>query len=322
MKNISRKLHKHNNRWKKKSRRMRGGNDDGEYTVRDLKKMEEYLKKTIEEKEKKESEESRTKILDGIKNLAAPVVDATKEVVDDATELVTPYVNEAIVDTTEATGDLIGMDPENKAEVAEKLDDIKEVLNDPVIKEKATEIVSEIAENTADIVKAAEPATEEVTKVAVKNFETAGKEIGSASVKIGLNMIEEIPGFGALVALARSADTAVKAGLKVADATSEVVEASSDAVKDTIDKLEEIKEEKLEEPQTQTQTQPIQQQFGGQKEYNKKNALKQSIMKHVGGAIKEFRDSTMNPYKIINRPSIYTKKRKNKNKLRRTKKRI
>jgi succinate dehydrogenase/fumarate reductase flavoprotein subunit len=131
-------------------------------------------------------------------------------------------------------------------------------------------------------------------------------------------MIEEIPGFGALVALARSADTAVKAGLKVADATSEVVEASSDAVKDTIDKLEEIKEEKLQEPQQQ----PIQQQFGGQKEYNKKNAIKQSIMKHVGGAIKEFRDSTMNPYKIINRPSIYTRKRKNKNKLRRTKKRI
>ena len=339
---------KHNTRKKnKKIFKMVGGQiedikKDEEYTMKDLKKMEDYLKNTIKEKEDIESKETEKKILENVESVAAPLVDTTKELVNDVTETVTPYINSAIVGTTEVVGELIDMNPEDKEEVARKLDDIKEVINDPVLKEKATELIEDVAENAALVIKAAEPATEELTKVATKNFEIAGKEIGKASINIGMNMFEEIPGIGAILALTRSLDTAAKAGLKVADATSEVVEVGSEAVKETINNLEELKEKskkemenmnqnmsqnisdniKLNYPEKQSQPQTQTQQGGRtfkkkQNDYKEIQALKTKLISKIGGSIREFKETTMNPYKIINKK--YTKKYKHNTK-RKTKK--
>jgi len=331
---------KHSTRRKnKKNIKMIGGQlDDSkkpeeEYTIRDLKKMEDYLKNTIKEKEETESKENQKKLLESVESAAAPIVDTTKELVNEATEAVTPYLNSAIVGTTEVVGELIDINPEDKEEVAKKLDDIKEVINDPELREKATEVIDDVAKNAALVIKAAEPATEELTKVATKNFEIAGKEIGKASINIGMNMFEEIPGIGAILALTRSLDTAAKAGLKVADATSEVIEVGSEAVKETINNLEEIKEKSknemknvsqnmneniklnhLEKQQPQTQSQPQQPQEGGkiykkkQNDYKEIQSLKTKLISKIGGSIKEFKETTMNPYKIINKK--YTKKNK------------
>ena len=280
-------------------RRMRGGDGNGDgliHNVEELKKLEKTLKHAIEIEEQKQPSSLMTVINSAVEKTG----DFVEPYVEQAKEAAKPYIDEAIVDTSEALGDLVDVDPENKQEVKEKLDDIVEVVNSPEVKEKIEDIVEGVSENAAVVIKASEPAVKQLTKTTMAAFGESGSEIGKAAVKIGLNMAEEIPVLGAGIALLRSADAAAKAGLSVVDSGSEIVEATSDAVKETIDNLDGVKDENL------GANQDIEAQIGGSYK-RKQNMLRMNIndrnkmLAKVGGSIKEFHDSTMNPYKIINK---------------------
>jgi len=199
------------------------------------KKHSEDIMDEIQEEKKKIAEQE----LPGLK-LTPEINLGNSEVLEKTGELAEGLTLNAIEDT----GELLGVDLSNPEETSKKLDEIKEVISSPETAEKVNEIVGEAAVVGAVALEAAEPFTKPLIDKSVELAEETGNKVGKAGVNIVLNTIEEIPGVGVFVGTVRSLNTAALTGLSALDATNEVIDKTSDAVKATTRNFEDLLDEK------------------------------------------------------------------------------
>jgi len=199
------------------------------------KKHSEDIMHEIQEEKKKIAEQE----LPGLK-LTPEINLGNSEVLEKTGELAEGLTLNAIEDT----GELLGVDLSNPEETSRKLDEIKEVISSPETAEKVNEIVGEAAVVGAVALEAAEPFTKPLIDKSVELAEETGNKVGKAGVNIVLNTIEEIPGVGVFVGTVRSLNTAALTGLSALDATNEVIDKTSDAVKATTRNFEDLLDEK------------------------------------------------------------------------------
>ena len=187
----------------------------------------------------------------------------------------------------ERVGSLLGINLSDSRSVNEKLTQIKIALADPKNKEKIKEIVSEAAKVGAVAIEAASPFIQPLVKKTIEAGSEALSKMGEASVKIGLNTAEEIPGVGVVIGTIRSLSNAGEAFASASSAASEVVTASSDAINAATKNFERLMKEKMNSVnRINDSLNKFQQPFNGQKIMQLPSPQMQ--MQKITGGVKKY----------------------------------
>ncbi len=273
---------------KSRSRSIKGGADD-EYSIGDLKKLDNVLQDYIKDKKEKAHP--------GI----VPVITGAATKVKD---FVQPYLENVASVAIDLVGSKTGVNPANKGEVAEKLQGVINTVNDPVVQEKTKEAIGAIAKNVAVAVKASEPALKQLAKTTADTVAETTSKVGKSGVKVALEILEEVPVAGAALGFIAMIDNITKAGQSLINANAKIAEASGDTWAEAADNFMTNKDKLRQELDQETNAIPNLQpeQRGGLRKVMKKNAmLSDEIMAKVGGSIEDFNNTTMHPYTILNR---------------------
>ena len=238
---------------------------------------------------------------------------------------VTEAAEQAAIYVLEKISSFLGTDLTNKDSVNEKLEEIKQIVSDPKIRQKLMLIAV-----------AAKPALQKFTEEIVEAVTKSADKIGQGAVKVILNTLEEIPGVGVLIGTARSADTIAQTFQSVGNTFAEVTMSASDAINETKQNMVNIMNTKIpsykmpEVPKMSSYKMPEVPKMssiptmssykmpeapkslrelhsamkGGQRRLTQK---KSRILKKIRKSIKKFHDTTYIP-------NLYLRKRSRKNK--------
>ena len=91
---------------------------------------------------------------------------------------------------------------------------------------------------------AAKPFIDDLIDEIFEKLKVVGTEFGEAGVKIALNTLEEIPGYGVIIGTIRSASNAAEAVLASSNAFSEVVTKTSDTINASVQNFDKLMKEK------------------------------------------------------------------------------
>jgi hypothetical protein len=195
-----------------------------------------------------------------------------------------------MVNAIEGISNKLNVDIYNKQEVAEKIRQLNELLKDPTIRQQAQETLQSLADDAVIFLKASEPAVMEFVDVASEATGRAASKIGENMASIALNTLEAIPGPGIVVGLARDIDKGTQAVTSAIAAAAEVSTAATDAIQKTSKRLKNL------------QQQNMMMEGGGASITRKMRKYiynKERIMNKVGGSLKDFHDTTLNPHRIL-----------------------
>lgn len=137
------------------------------------------------------------------------------------------------IKTIENIGALLGIDLTNPQDIQQNLDKIKNALANPANKEKIKQIIGQISEILNIALEAASPFIVPLLDKTMEIGTKALSKIGEASVKIGLNTAEEIPGVGILIGTIRSLSNAMEAFLASVNAGEQLITSVSDSINAT-----------------------------------------------------------------------------------------
>jgi hypothetical protein len=147
--------------------------------------------------------------------------------------------------TMDNTAEFFDVDLNDSDKFKQRLEELKIILNDPKNKKLMRELVANFAEIGIIALEASSPFIEKLIVEIFNKLTIMGNEFGKAGVKIGLNTMEEVPGYGVIIGTVRSASNAAEAVLASTNAASEIITISSDnmnAATQSFDKL--LKEKK------------------------------------------------------------------------------
>ena len=208
-------------RTKKKNRTFKIGGDAAPDTAAD------ELKKKIEEEH-------------SLSNLLPDFSLGDSEVMDKVVDL-----SEGLaIKTIDNTADMFGIDLNNSENFKEKLEDIKNVLDNPENKELINDIAGEVSEIGVVALQASKPFVNELITEVSDKLGVIGNEFGETGVKVALNTLTEIPGYGIIVGTIRSASNIGEAILASTNATAEVVTTVSDTTNATLQNFDNLLKEK------------------------------------------------------------------------------
>lgn len=148
------------------------------------------------------------------------------------------------IKTIDNTADIFGIDLNDSEKFKDKLEDIKNVLDDPENKELLKDIAGEVSEVGVVALQAAKPFVNELITEVSDKLGVIGNEFGETGVKVALNTLEEIPGAGVVIGTIRSASNIGEALLASTNATAEVVTKTSDTVNATLQNFDNLLKEK------------------------------------------------------------------------------
>jgi ABC-type transporter Mla subunit MlaD len=148
------------------------------------------------------------------------------------------------IKTIDNTAEILGIDLNNSENFKEKLEDIKNVLGDPKNKELMKDVVSNFAEVGVVALEAAKPFTNDLIEEISDKLKVVGNEFGETGVKVALNTLEEIPGYGIIIGTVRSASNIGEAILASTNATAEVVTKTSDTINASLQNFDNLLKEK------------------------------------------------------------------------------
>lgn len=203
----------------------------------------------LERKDKKidETESKIDENLEKMGNTATGIISNVSNVVDKTGAALIENVNEVlgsnIVKETTAEA------AENTAElIKEGAEKFNEAINDPIVKAEVVEAIDNAADIATIGIKSFEKPVDELTDVAAKSFQKGQTALAEGAVKTGAAIVAALPGIGGLIDLAMAFNSASRAGKAVAEASSETIEALSDAIIDTKnsfqDGMKELEEKK------------------------------------------------------------------------------
>lgn len=148
------------------------------------------------------------------------------------------------VKTIDTTSELLNIDLTNSDQFRKRLEEIKIVLNNPKNKELMKEVVANFAQVGIVALDSAKPFIDDLIDEIFEKLKVVGSEFGEAGVKIALNTLEEIPGYGIIIGTIRSASNAAEAVLASSNAFSEVVTKTSDTINATVQNFDKLMKEK------------------------------------------------------------------------------
>jgi hypothetical protein len=146
--------------------------------------------------------------------------------------------------TINSTAAVLDVDLNDSAEFKEKLEDIKNVLNDPRNKELMKEVIANFAQVGIVALDAAKPFINDLITEIFDKLKVVGNEFGETGVKVALNTLEEIPGYGIIIGTIRSASNIGEAILASSNATAEVVTKTSDTINASLQNFDNLLKEK------------------------------------------------------------------------------
>lgn len=242
-------------------------------------------------------------------------------IVGPAVNLVSTTANNVASAAITGASDLLGVNLASKDSVNNALEKEIKVLSDPETKEHIQEVIGEGAQVLATGLEAAQPAINQLVETTTEAVEKSAEKIGNAGINIALNTLEEIPMLGVLVGTIRSVDKAIAAGQSVVNAGSEIVTASGDAVNQVTHNIEDATKKFVPAlPNTDISVLPEVPDVKGDLEKKMKDKVteKTKILNKVGGSIAEFKDSTLNPEKLLSQYGGKTRRRRRKYNFRKT----
>jgi len=146
--------------------------------------------------------------------------------------------------TIDNTSTFLNVDLNDSERFKERLEELKVLLNDPKNKELMREVVANFAQVGVVALDAAKPFIDDLITEIFEKLKVVGNEFGEAGVKITLNTLEEIPGYGVIIGSIRSASNIAEAFLASSNALSEVVTKTSDTINASVQNFDKLLKEK------------------------------------------------------------------------------
>ena len=155
-------------------------------------------------------------------------------------EKITDLSESLAVKTIDKSAEYLDVDLKNSEQLKERLEDLKKVFDDPKNKELIGEVAANLSEVGVVALTAASPFITKLFEETTEKVKLIGSEFGETGVKVAMNTLGEIPGYGIIVGTVRSANNIGEAMLASTNATAEVVTTASDTLNasmQTFDKL-------------------------------------------------------------------------------------
>ena len=220
---------KKNRRYRKKNRTFKigGANEGADASALVDSTSADELKKKIEEEH-------------SLSNLLPDFSLGDSKVMDKVVDL-----SEGVaLKTIDNTANILGIDLDNSEKFKDKLEDIKNVLDNPENKELLKDIAGEVSEVGVVALQAAKPFVNELITEVSDKLGVIGNEFGETGVKVALNTLEEIPGAGVVIGTIRSVSNIGEALLASSNATAEIVTKASDTVNASLQNFDNLLKEK------------------------------------------------------------------------------
>ena len=148
------------------------------------------------------------------------------------------------IKTIDNTSKFFDVDLNDPEKFRERIEELKVLLNDPKNKELMREVVANFSQVGVVALDAARPFIDDLINEIFVKLKVVGNEFGEAGVKIALNTLEEIPGYGVIIGTIRSASNAAEAVLASSNAFSEVVTKTSDTINASVQNFDKLLKEK------------------------------------------------------------------------------
>jgi methyl-accepting chemotaxis protein len=148
------------------------------------------------------------------------------------------------IKTIDNTADFFNVNLNDSEQFRKRLEELKMILNDPQNKELMREVVANFAQVGVVALDAAKPFIDDLITEIFEKLRIVGNEFGEAGVKIALNTLEEIPGYGVIIGTIRSVSNAAEAVLASSNAFSEIVTKTSDTVNASVQNFDKLLKEK------------------------------------------------------------------------------
>jgi len=148
------------------------------------------------------------------------------------------------IKTIDNTSDFFHVDLNDSEKFKERIEELKVLLNDPKNKELMREVIANFAQVGILALDAARPFIDDLINEIFVKLKVIGNEFGQAGVKIVLNTLTEIPGYGVIIGTIRSTSNAAEAVLASSNAVSEVVTKTSDTINASVQNFDKLLKEK------------------------------------------------------------------------------
>ena len=142
------------------------------------------------------------------------------------------------------SAEYLNIDLNDSDQFKEKLEDLKNVLNNPENKKLIGEVVANLSEVGVVALTAASPFITNLFEEITEKVKLIGSEFGETGVKVAINTLGEIPGYGIIVGTVRSASNIGEAILASTNATAEVVTTASDTLNASMQSFDKLLKEK------------------------------------------------------------------------------
>jgi hypothetical protein len=146
--------------------------------------------------------------------------------------------------TIDNTAQYFNIDLNDSEQFKRRLEELKIILNDPKNKELMKETIANFAQVGVVALEAAEPFMDKLVSDIFDKLTIMGNEFGEAGVKIGLNTLEEIPGYGIIIGTIRSASNAAEAVIASTNTASEIVTITADTTNASLQNFDKLLKEK------------------------------------------------------------------------------
>ena len=142
------------------------------------------------------------------------------------------------------TAEFLNVDLNDSERFKQRLEELKVILNDPQNKELMREVLFNFSQVGIVALDAARPFIDDLITEIFEKLRIVGNEFGEAGVKIALNTLEEIPGYGVIIGTIRSVSNAAEAFLASSNAFSEIVTKTSDTINASVQNFDKLLKEK------------------------------------------------------------------------------
>jgi hypothetical protein len=159
-------------------------------------------------------------------------------------EKLTDLSESLAVKTIDKSAEYLNVDLKNSEQFKEKLEDLKNIFNNPENKKLIGEVVANLSEVGVVALTAASPFITKLFEEITEKVKLIGSEFGETGVKVAMNTLGEIPGYGIIVGTIRSASNIGEAILASTNATAEVVTTASDTLNASMQSFDKLLKEK------------------------------------------------------------------------------
>lgn len=149
-----------------------------------------------------------------------------------------------VLKSIDKSAEYLNIDLNNSDQFKEKLEDLKNVFNNPENKKLIGEVAANLSEVGVVALTAASPFITKLFEEITEKVKVIGSEFGETGVKVALNTLGEIPGYGIIVGTVRSASNIGEAILASTNATAEVVTTASDTLNASMQSFDKLLKEK------------------------------------------------------------------------------